>query len=55
MKIEKFLHGAGHEKGYRAGTENVALIAGLGKVKNLLIFVVFFFKKAFSVQCLVEN
>lgn len=29
-KIEPFVHGAGHEKGRRAGTENVLLAVGLG-------------------------
>jgi cysteine desulfurase len=29
--IEPFVHGAGHESGRRAGTENVLLLAGLGK------------------------
>ncbi len=29
--IEPLIHGAGHESGRRAGTENVLLIAGLGK------------------------
>jgi cysteine desulfurase len=31
VKLEKFMHGAGHEAGRRAGTENVIGIAGLGK------------------------
>lgn len=30
VKLEKFMHGAGHESGRRAGTENVIGIAGLG-------------------------
>jgi cysteine desulfurase len=30
-KIGKFMHGAGHERNLRAGTENVLEIAGLGK------------------------
>jgi cysteine desulfurase len=30
IEIEKFMHGAGHERGKRAGTENVIEIAGLG-------------------------
>ena len=30
MKLENLIHGAGHEQGRRAGTENVMLIAGLG-------------------------
>ena len=29
--IESFVHGAGHESGRRAGTENILLIVGLGK------------------------
>jgi cysteine desulfurase len=29
--LEPFIHGAGHESGSRAGTENVLLIVGLGK------------------------
>lgn len=31
VKLEKLIHGADHEQNLRAGTENVALIAGLGK------------------------
>jgi cysteine desulfurase len=30
LKLESLIHGAGHEGGRRAGTENVVLIAGLG-------------------------
>jgi cysteine desulfurase NifS len=30
-KLEKFMHGADHEMNYRAGTENVILMVGLGK------------------------
>lgn len=30
-RLEKFMHGAGHERNLRAGTENVLGIAGLGK------------------------
>jgi cysteine desulfurase len=29
--LEKFMHGASHERGYRAGTENVLEIVGLGQ------------------------
>jgi cysteine desulfurase len=31
VKVESFIHGAGHEAGRRAGTENVPYIVGLGK------------------------
>lgn len=34
-KIEPLIHGGGQEHGLRAGTENVALIAGLGKAAEL--------------------
>lgn len=30
-KLQKFMHGANHEGNYRAGTENIIEIAGLGK------------------------
>jgi cysteine desulfurase len=33
--IEPFVHGAGHENGRRAGTENVLLVAALGKACEL--------------------
>lgn len=35
LKIEPLIHGAGHEKGMRAGTENVAGIVGLGKAAEV--------------------
>ncbi len=31
MQLEKLVHGADHERGFRAGTENIMEIAGLGK------------------------
>jgi len=31
LKLEKLMHGAGHERGLRAGTENILEIVGLGK------------------------
>ncbi len=31
IRLEKLIHGAGHEQGLRAGTENVLEIVGLGK------------------------
>ena len=31
LVLPKFVHGAGHESGRRAGTENVLLLAGLGE------------------------
>jgi cysteine desulfurase len=37
--MEPFIHGAGHEGGRRAGTENVILIAGLGKACELALTV----------------
>ncbi len=33
--LEPLIHGAGHERGRRAGTENVALIVGLGRAAAL--------------------
>ncbi|MBI5639241.1 MAG: cysteine desulfurase [Nitrospirae bacterium] len=36
-KISPVLYGAGHEKGLRPGTENVACIAGLGKACQIAI------------------
>jgi cysteine desulfurase len=37
VKLEKLIHGADHEHNLRAGTENVALIVGLGKACELAI------------------
>ncbi len=34
-RVEKFMHGAGHERNLRAGTENILEIAGLGKACEL--------------------
>ena len=34
--LEKFMHGAGHEQGRRAGTENVAGVVGLGEACALV-------------------
>ena len=34
-RIEKFMHGAGHERNMRAGTENVLEIVGLGKASEI--------------------
>lgn len=36
VKLEKLMHGADHEMGGRAGTENVVEIAGLGKAAELI-------------------
>ena len=36
VKLEKLMHGADHEMGWRAGTENVVEIAGLGKAAELI-------------------
>jgi cysteine desulfurase NifS/selenium donor protein len=35
VKVNSYLHGAGHESGRRAGTENVPYIAALGKAAEL--------------------
>ena len=35
VKIDSYLHGAGHESGRRAGTENVPYIVALGKAAEL--------------------
>jgi cysteine desulfurase len=36
VDLEPVLHGAGHERGLRAGTENVAYIVGLGRAAALI-------------------
>lgn len=36
VRLEKFMHGAGHEKGRRAGTENVIEMVGLGAACQLI-------------------
>ncbi len=36
ISLDKFMEGAGHERGMRAGTENVIHIAGLGKACELV-------------------
>lgn len=35
VKLDRYLHGAGHESGRRAGTENVPYMAALGKAAEL--------------------
>lgn len=35
LRLEPLIHGAGHESGWRAGTENVASIVGLGEACRL--------------------
>ena len=37
LPLESLLHGAGHESGVRAGTENTPYIVGLGKAAELVI------------------
>ncbi|MCP4744740.1 MAG: cysteine desulfurase [Desulfobacteraceae bacterium] len=37
VPLEKFIHGAGQERGRRAGTENVMQIAGLGKACEIAL------------------
>jgi cysteine desulfurase len=37
IRLEPLIHGAGHESGRRAGTENVLLIAGLGAACRLAL------------------
>ena len=37
LSLESLLHGAGHESGFRAGTENTPYIVGLGKAAELVI------------------
>ncbi|MCK5878168.1 MAG: selenide, water dikinase SelD, partial [Holophagae bacterium] len=37
VKLEKLVHGADHERGWRAGTENIMEIAGLGKACELAV------------------
>jgi len=36
VQLEKFMHGANHEANRRAGTENIILMAGLGKACELI-------------------
>ena len=36
LRLEKFMHGADHEHGHRAGTENVIGMAGLGKACEII-------------------
>lgn len=38
VRLEKLIHGAGHEMNWRAGTENVLGIVGLGKACELIHF-----------------
>ena len=37
VNLSKFMHGAGHERGLRAGTENVLEIVGLGAAARLAV------------------
>lgn len=39
IQIEPLLHGAGHERGRRAGTENIVLQVGLGKAAEISMLV----------------
>lgn len=36
VRLEPFMHGAAHERGNRAGTESVVLLAGLGQAAELV-------------------
>ncbi len=36
VRLEKLMHGAGHEMGWRAGTENVVQVVGLGEACSLI-------------------
>ncbi len=36
VDLEPVLHGAGHERGFRAGTENVPYIVGLGRAAAVI-------------------
>ena len=47
VKLTNMMHGAGHEQGLRAGTENIMGIAGLGKAAEI--------STKYKVQCTNEN